>query len=126
MRKSLMSRPTSTLTILVLSVCMSAGPLTAGTPSTRCVGAGARKANLQQTLEKGLQARRPEEFAFIREVVDLVEQGRLTDKLVRSTFQWARRRHTYPMPYFERALRIQARRLGVVIPQTAPLRRRGR
>ncbi len=82
------------------------------------VGAGQRVADLQDLLEKGLRARLPREFRFIRRVVRLVEQGKLPLPMVISTFEWARRQvvgRKYPFPYFERALRLRARRIGVTI-----------
>ncbi len=72
-------------------------------------------ADLQDQLESGLRARLPAEFAFIRRVVNLVETDRLPLDLVVSTFQWARRHKRYPFPYFERALRTRAARLGIAI-----------
>ena len=74
---------------------------------------------LKQALEKGLKARRPSEFAFIRLVVDLVEDGVLPRKMVERTFLYARdRRQPYPMPYFEKALQLQAKKIGVKLPFT--------
>ena len=70
--------------------------------------------SLEDQLKTGLKARRPEEKDFLEEVARLVDSGRLPRKLVDSTFTWAlRRRQTYPFPAFERALRLQADRLGV-------------
>lgn len=75
---------------------------------------GAEVISLEDQLKTGLKARRPEETEFIAEVARLVDTGRLPRKLVDSTFMWAmRRRQTYPFPAFERALRLQADRLGV-------------
>jgi hypothetical protein len=43
-----------------------------------------------------------------------VRTGGLPAKVVDSTYQWAlRRQQKHPYPLFERALRIQAGRLGV-------------
>ena len=79
-------------------------PLRAQVPPS---GRNARSATLQDELEKGLRARRPEEFAFLRRVVKLVEDGQLSLELVRGTFDWARRRRPIvPYPYFERALKL--------------------
>jgi hypothetical protein len=71
-----------------------------------------RSASLKDQLEKGLKARRPQEFAFIARVVTLVEQGILPRTLVDSTFLWARSAR-HPFQYFERGLRVRARRLGI-------------
>ncbi len=70
---------------------------------------------LRQTLEAGLKARRPQEFAFLARVVGKVEDGTLPRSLVESTFFWARRQGRYPLVYFEAGLRLRAKRIGVVI-----------
>lgn len=71
--------------------------------------------NLKTTLEKGLRARRPVEFEFIQQTIDLVDAGTLPQSVVESTFLWARKKRPYPYPFFERALRERAKRLGVTI-----------
>jgi len=69
---------------------------------------------LEDRLKTGLKARRPEEFAFLEDVARLVRSGELPVKLVDSTYLWAmQRQQKYPYPLFERALRIQAGRIGV-------------
>jgi len=78
-------------------------------------GASAAAINLKDALEKGLKARRPEEFKFIARVVTFVELGILPKRLVQSTFFWARTKPRVPVFYFERALRIRARRLGILL-----------
>ena len=71
-------------------------------------------ADLETRLKTGLRARRPEEHRFIERVVLLVREGNLPGKLVDSTYLWAiERQQKYPYPLFERALRIQADRLGL-------------
>jgi hypothetical protein len=75
--------------------------------------------SLKEALEKGLKARRKSEFAFIKLVVQKVEQGKLSSKMVERTFLWARNNHQpFPMPYFEKALQIQAKKIGVSLPFT--------
>lgn len=69
--------------------------------------------DLKTTLEKGLRARRPIEFQFIKQTTDLVDNGTLPQSVVKSTFLWARKKRPYPYPYFERALRERAKRIGV-------------
>ena len=70
--------------------------------------------SLETRLKKGLQARLPRENAFVDDVVEQVNTGRLPRKLVDSTFLWAvQRGHAYPFARFERALRLQAAKLGV-------------
>jgi hypothetical protein len=70
--------------------------------------------DLKETLEKGLKARRPNEFQFIAHVVTHVEEGRIPLSLVNSTFLWSRRQQAhFPFPYFERGLRERAKRAGI-------------
>ncbi len=76
-------------------------------------------ATLQDQLEKGLRARLPKEFAFVKTVVTMVDNKQLSTELVLSTFHWARKKakyKKYPFPYFEQALRVRAAKLGVPIP----------
>lgn len=69
--------------------------------------------DLQTQLEKGLKARRPQEFQFIERVVAEVQAGRLPQSLVDSTFLWARKKPEHPFQYFEAAMKIRAKRVGV-------------
>ena len=71
--------------------------------------------SLKDALEKGLKARRPEEFQFIARVVTLVELGVLPKRLVQTTFFWARAKPRVQAFYFERALKVRARRLGIFL-----------
>src|SRR5262245_46550024 len=68
---------------------------------------------LKQQLETGLLARTPEEQAFVNRVVALVKSGDLPLDMVQGTFLWARRKWPYPMQYFQRALTLRAREIGV-------------
>jgi hypothetical protein len=70
-------------------------------------------ADLKEQLEAGLRARRPAEFGFIEKVVLYVELGHIKRQLVAETFQWAREKQPYPFPYFERAMKLRAAKLGV-------------
>ena len=69
--------------------------------------------SLKDQLNTGLLARTPQERKFNDKVVGLVQEGKLPISLVQSTFFWARRKQPYPMPYFERALRIRAKNAGI-------------
>jgi hypothetical protein len=74
--------------------------------------------SLQTSLEKGLKARRPVEFQFIAQVVQLVEDGTLPESTVITCFLWARRNRPYrqyPCAYFMAALRNQAAQMGVAL-----------
>lgn len=71
---------------------------------------------LKDQLAKGLQARRPEEFAFIDKVVKLVEQERLSADLVRSSFLYVRKTRKdrkYLVAIFEQVLRARAAQAGI-------------
>ncbi len=70
---------------------------------------------LKDILEKGLRARRPEEFAFIATVLAKVDRGDLPRDVVQSTFLWARRQPSHPYQYFEEGLRQRAKKIGVVL-----------
>ena len=75
-------------------------------------------ADLKDQLENGLKARLPADFAFISKVVMLVEDNKIPLKTVKAVFQWARNKgakNNYPFPYFQRALKIRAKKLGIVI-----------
>lgn len=70
--------------------------------------------DLKQTLNYGLKARLPSEFAFIRHVNQLVEEKKLSRAMVLRTFSWARGQNDkMPFPYFQFALRAQAKKFGV-------------
>ena len=75
----------------------------------------AASTTFKKTLETGLRARRPQEFAFLAKVATRVEDGTLPRSLVESTFFWARRQGRYPFVYFEAGLRTRAKRIGVVL-----------
>lgn len=70
------------------------------------------------TIRAGLRTADPNEEAYIRYVVTLVEQGRLPRAMVEATFQWARRSAPYPkkFQYFKHGLITQARSIGVDLP----------
>ena len=76
----------------------------------------AEVADLKDQLEKGLKARRPEEFAFLAKVVQMVESDKLPRELVQSSFLYVRKTRKYEkylVPYFERVLKIQADKAGI-------------
>ncbi|MCH7728856.1 MAG: hypothetical protein IH991_20575 [Planctomycetes bacterium] len=77
-------------------------------------------ANLKDQLNVGLRARRPEEFRFIANIVQMTQQGRLPIKLVLSTFHYVRTKkkdEKFPFVIFERALRIRAAKIGIRLPK---------
>jgi hypothetical protein len=70
---------------------------------------------LKDTLEKGLKARLPSEFAFIKTVIEKVDDGTLPRSLVESTFLWARRKPVHPFEYFQEGLKVRAEQIGVML-----------
>jgi hypothetical protein len=77
---------------------------------------GKTAVSLESRLTTGLKARRPEDVEFVERVAGMVERGKLPAKVVDSTYLWAiRRRQSYPFPAFQRALTLQADRLGITI-----------
>ena len=86
---------------------------TARAQQQNAVDAERTGATLRELLEKDLRVRRPEEFAFINRVMQLVEEGELPEKMVYTTYLWARRKPRRPLQYFELALRLRADKLGI-------------
>ncbi|MEI6256527.1 MAG: hypothetical protein WCQ77_07770 [Planctomycetota bacterium] len=103
----------STTAVLLLAAITFLTALGTGAQAEPPVSNG-ETISLEDQLKTGLKARRAEEREFIDEVARRVNQGALPRKLVDSTFIWAvSRRQSYPFPAFERALRMQAEKLGV-------------
>ncbi len=68
------------------------------------------------TIKAGLRTETPEENGYIEQVLEMVRRGQLPRKLVEATFFWARRKPDHQFQYFQRALRLQATRLGFDAP----------
>ena len=97
--------------LLCLFFALAAAPLAARADDPPPAG---RTAGLEDRLKAGLRAQLPAEVDFIAKVVILVRTGKLPGKLVDSTYIWAiERRKEYPFPAFEKALRLQAQKIGV-------------
>jgi hypothetical protein len=82
---------------------------------------GVQGLDLKTQLEKGLYARRPVEFAYIAEIVKLVEDGELPYSLVATTFTWAQKQPARRLQYFQFALEVRARKLPVQLPDLRKL-----
>ncbi|QDS97149.1 hypothetical protein [Adhaeretor mobilis] len=84
-------------------------------------GRNGRQVALRDQLRVGLKAATKADARFIDQVVLEVHTGKLPRRLVDSTFLWARQRsktrpgahRLRPIIYFQPALTLQARRLGV-------------
>jgi flagellar motor component MotA len=73
--------------------------------------------SLETQLTRGLRTFQPQQVAFVKNVVQLVGQGKISRAMVNTVYIWAlRRKPSVPYPYFEFALRALARKRGVVIP----------
>jgi len=73
-----------------------------------------QEVTLEDRLKAGLKCRQPEEFAFVAQVAQLVEDRQLTPELVLSTYRWAvAQRPDFPFYYFQYGLRRRAAAIGV-------------
>jgi hypothetical protein len=72
-------------------------------------------ASLKETLTFGLRPRQPADNAFIDVVIARVENKTLPLELVMAVYRWSLDKRPYPYPFFERALRVRARAIGVSI-----------
>jgi hypothetical protein len=98
------------IALVIVSAVLAAGFAKAQVAST----GGVIVPTLRQQLQTGLLARTPQEIAFVDKVVAKVNAGELPIDLVQTTFLWARGKGVrYPMPYFERALKIRAAAIGI-------------
>jgi len=79
-------------------------------------GGGVKGLDLKTQLQKGLKARRPVEFQYIDEIVDLVKSGKLPIKLVYTTYGWAQAKPTRQLQYFQFALAARTKGLGIPMP----------
>jgi len=100
--------------LLISGVLLSLSIAGPNQPAWAIDSGGSQVADLKQTLDYGLKARLPSEFEFIRLVVKRVEEKKLPRSMVLRTFTWARgRSDKMPFPYFQFALRNQAKKIGV-------------
>jgi hypothetical protein len=74
-------------------------------------------ATLEEQLINRLRATSLEQRSFLRFVVRQVREGRLQARLVVGIERYAlRRKPSFPFPFFERALRFEAAKVGVALP----------
>jgi hypothetical protein len=112
-RRSLIGVAFLALVALALVATLGGRPTSvlADSPSSQPVAPGGP--DLRTMLEKGLRARRPVEFTFIDDVVQMVDAGTLPESIVQTSFLWARKKRPYPFPYFRQSLKVQAQQIGV-------------
>jgi len=83
-----------------------------------------RQLSLSEQLRVGLKVKTKADKALIAAVVKAVEENRLPRALVDSTFLWARerakrrskKRELRPIVYFQPALVLRAKKLGLKLP----------
>ena len=110
-------RPVFLIVPAALLVC---GLATAASPPP-VDGGGVVGLTLKTQLEKGLRVRRPVEFAYVDQIIKLVEEGKLPRRLVTTTFVWAQRKEWRRLQYFQFALQVRARGLPVKLPNLRKL-----
>lgn len=101
------------LLVLVLAICCAHAGADGPLPFD---GGGVTGLTLKTQLQKGLKARRPVEFQYIDQIIDLVEEGKLPRKLVVTTYLAAQQQPRRPLQYFQLALAARARGLNVRLP----------
>lgn len=104
---------------LILTALLSGRTVPAASPAASPPAfdaGGVMNLDLQTQLEKGLKARRPVEFQYIDEIIQLVEQGKLSRKLVVTTYLWAQQKPWRPLQHFQLALEARTRGLPVRLP----------
>ena len=77
-------------------------------------------ASLEQRLQAGLRTRTEVEKEYVKRVVLFVQQGKLPQKLVDSTFLWVRKNKpncNYPLFYFKRVLELRGKALRIPVPK---------
>ncbi len=71
-------------------------------------------ADIAERLKTGLRVKAPPDVAFCDRVAKAVREGRLPERVVDSTYNWAiARGKKYPFPAFEHVITLQAAKLGV-------------
>lgn len=106
---------------LIVLAALSAGGLAMAAEPAPVDGGGVTGLDLQTQLEKGLYVRRPVEFEYIAEIIELVEEGKLPRNLVTTTFTWAQKKPVRKLQYFQFALEVRARKLNVELPDLRKL-----
>ncbi len=78
---------------------------------------GQQVATLEEQLINRLRATTAQQKGFLRRVAVLVREKQLEQRLVVAVYRYSLKRHPYfPFPFFERAMRVEARKRGVDLP----------
>lgn len=121
---SLLSRPSLLLGLLVAIPCLSNSLPSIFAQGPINFSAVERLQNLsavdlKNQLNSGLRIRTDAERAYVNRILQEVETGRIPRSMVNVVFVWARQKNEkYPLPYFQIALGILAKRIGVQLPQS--------
>jgi hypothetical protein len=103
-------------TLLALMCLLAISPAAMSQPPDANRFSQREKVELQDLLTAGLKVRTPSEKAFIAAVVQKVDDGELSDGLVKALFQRARKEHSrYPLPYFAVMIKQVAKKNGVTL-----------
>jgi hypothetical protein len=87
------------------------------TPPRTLSAQGDRFTTLEEQLTNRLRATADDQRGYIKFVVEQVRQGRLDLSLVVAVERYALRRNPdFPFPFFDRALRHEGAKRGVVLP----------
>ncbi|MCO8122359.1 hypothetical protein NHH03_11485 [Stieleria sp. TO1_6] len=79
--------------------------------------AQSKQPSLAEYLVNRLRATSTDQRSYVAEIVKLVEEGKLERRLLIALERYARRKSPYfPLPVFERALRVEAAKRGVAVP----------
>ncbi len=105
-------------TACFLLVVMFASPSQAQLSAPREVPFSDSKVpSLEEQLINTLRATTEERKAYLRLVVQLVDNGQLDRRLVIAIQRYAQRKNsTFPFPYFERAMRFETEKRGITLP----------
>lgn len=111
------------LDLTLISVALLLGSLVASTVSAQTqftpptTFVQSQTASLTDYLISRLRATTTDQRDYVREIVRLVDEDELERRLVLAIERYSRkRRREFPLPIFERALRIEAAKRGVVVP----------
>ena len=88
-----------------------------------CVSAHAQVRLDSETIKAGLRTTVVEDNNYVAFLVTLVDQGRLSNDLIDTSFDWARKKTKLQYQYFKRAVITRADQAGIKLPDdTPPLR----
>jgi len=111
------------LALIGVSVVVDLATRQVGQAAQNKDATGSGVASLKDQLEKGLRARRPVEFQFVRRVAQLVDSGDLTVQFVQGSFSWTVKKYEkrkYLVPYFEQVLRQRAKAEKITVLDNIP------